>query len=158
MDTLKHLQEHLKGKLVILGIGNTMRGDDGVGSLLASRIRGKVPFCVFDAGVAPENYLEKVIREKPDNILFIDAVDFGARPGEFRILESGELKTANLFATHNASLNLAINYLQSSLKVDIIILIIQPESFTLGEKLSPQVESTLGELEKWFYEQAKSKG
>ena len=43
---LEHLKSHLKGKVVILGVGNLMRGDDGVGSLLASGIQGKVPFTV----------------------------------------------------------------------------------------------------------------
>jgi len=148
---LDHLKYHLKGKVVILGIGNTMRSDDGVGSLLAGRIKDKVPFVVFDAGVSPENYLEKAIKEKPDTIVIIDAVDFGGRPGEFRVLETSDVKTTNLFTTHNASISLTINYLQSNLKVDIIILIIQPKSISFGDKLSQEVTDTLNTLESWFY-------
>ncbi len=187
---LDHLKSHLKGKVVIVGIGNTMRSDDGVGSLLASRLKDKVVFRVFDVGVSPENYLEKIIKEGPDTILIIDQVDFGAKPGEFQILEAQDLipcrkspglrpgmngdlfkeggslglqaeeapQTVNLFATHNASISLTINYLQSNLKADIIILIIQPKTIVFGEGLSPAVARTLDRLENWFYGTGKEKG
>lgn len=147
---LEHLKSHLSGKVVILGIGNTLRSDDGAGSILASRIKEKAPYTVYDAGESPENYLEKIIKDKPDNIVIIDAVDFGGKAGEFRLLDAADVKTANLFSTHNASITLAINYLQSHLKVDIIILIIQPKSIAFGENLSPEVSETLTELEVYF--------
>ena len=74
---LEHLKLHLAGKVVILGIGNTFRGDDGIGSLLAQRLKDKVSFIVYDSGPSPENYLGKIIKDKPDNIIIVDAVDFG---------------------------------------------------------------------------------
>ncbi len=152
------LESRLKGKVVILGIGNPLRSDDGVGSILASRIKDKVPFTVFDAGVSPENYLEKTIREKPDTVLLIDAVDFGGKPGEFKFLEASRIKTVNLFSTHNASISLSINYLQNNFKADIITLIIQPKTIVLGDKLSPELIRTLGVLEDLFYGLGKEKG
>lgn len=147
---LEHLKTHLKGKLIILGIGNAIRGDDGAGSYLAQRLQGKVPWMVCDAADSPENYLGKLVKEKPDTVLIIDAVDFGAKPGEFSVLEAEQVKTANLFSTHNASISLTINFLQSELKVDIIVLIIQPKSIALGDELSPEINQTLSELEHWF--------
>ena len=149
---LDHLKSHLKGKVAILGIGNTLRSDDGIGSILASRIKDKVPYMVYDAGPSPENYLEKIIKEKPDSILIIDAVDFGGEPGEVREVEGDDIKTVNLFSTHNASISLVINYLQNNLKIDIIILIIQPKTIIFGDNLSPEITDTLNKLENWFYE------
>ena len=81
---LEHLKSHLKGKVVILGIGNTLRSDDGAGSILASRIRDKAPYIVYDCGASPENYLGKIVQDKPDTVLIIDAADFGAKPGGSR--------------------------------------------------------------------------
>jgi hydrogenase 3 maturation protease len=147
---LEDLKSRLKGKVVVLGIGNTLRSDDGIGALLALRIKGKAPYTVFDAGSSPENYLGKVIREKPDTVLIVDAADFGAGAGEMRVLEASGLKAANLFSTHNASLEMAINYLQKDLPADIIILLIQPKCVSLGEKLSPEVSGALDKLEEWF--------
>ncbi len=155
---LSSLKSRLKGKVVILGIGNTLRSDDGAGSVLARKIKRNPAFIVFDAETSPENYLEKVISEKPDTILIIDGVDFGGKAGETRLLEARDIKTSNLFATHNASISLTINYLQSNLKADIIILIIQPKNINFGDKLSKEVADTLIGLEDWFNGAGKTKG
>jgi hydrogenase 3 maturation protease len=151
MDALAHLKLHLSGKVLILGIGNTLRSDDGIGSILAVRIQGKVPHIVYDAGSSPENYLGKIIKDKPDTILLIDAVDFGGKAGEIRMLEGEDIQTVNFFSTHDASISLAIDYLKKSLgKVDIFILAIQPKVLAFGDKLSPEITGTLKEIEEWF--------
>jgi hydrogenase 3 maturation protease len=152
MQELEHLKEHLSGKAVILGIGSTLRSDDGIGSLLAGRIKDKVPHIVYDSGVSPENYLGKIIKDSPDTVVLIDAVDFGGEPGEFRVVEPDDIQTVNFFSTHNASISLAINYLKSHLQADIIVLIIQPKSIAFGDNLSPEITKTLNTLEDWFIE------
>jgi hydrogenase 3 maturation protease len=152
---LEHLKEYLKGKTVILGVGNRLRSDDGIGSLLAERIKDKTPCIVYDAGASPENYLGKIIKDKPDNIIIIDAVDFGAKPGELNIIEGKDVETVNLFSTHNASIALTINYLQSNIKTDIIILAIQPKDISFGDSLSPEIVKALDKLESWFGETEK---
>jgi len=141
-----------------LGIGSLMRRDDAAGSILAARLCGKIDFKVFDAGTTPENYLGKIIRENPDNVIVIDAVDFGGSAGEYRVLEGTDAKTANLFSTHNTSISMVIGYLQENLRADIIILAIQPQSVAFGEALSPEVSGALSELEEWFYGAVKKEG
>lgn len=153
---LNHLKLHLTGKVVIIGIGNTLCSDDGVGSLLASRLQGKVPFIVYDVGASPENYLGKIIKDKPDNIIIIDAADIGVNPGEFRVLEDQDLQTTNLFSTHNASMAMITHYLKNDLKVDIIILLIQPKKISFGDGLSQEISETLSKLENWFMNSALS--
>jgi len=151
LDTLGRLKLHLLGKVVILGMGNTLRSDDGVGSILVNRIKDKIPHLTYDGNSSPKNYLGKIIKDKPDNILIIDAVDFGGLPGEFRVLEGENIETVNFFSTHNASISLAINYLKKTLtRVDIIILAIQPKTITFGDNLSPEIIRTLEKLEGWF--------
>lgn len=158
MEDLGHLKAHLKGKVVILGIGNTLRSDDAAGSILASRLKDKLPYIIYDTGESPENYLGKIVKDKPDNLVIIDAVDFAGEPGEFRVLEAEALKTTNLFFTHNASLSLTINYLQSNLQVDIIMLIIQPKTVAFGDRLSREVAETLNKIEACFSRLANNVG
>ena len=147
----KSFKLHLSGKVVILGIGNTLRSDDGVGSILVTRIQGKVPYIVYDGSLSPENYLGKIIKDKPDIILLIDAVDFGGEAGEFKVFEGEDIQTVNFFSTHDASISLAISYLKNSLKaVDIMILAIQPKILAFGDQLSPEITKTLDKLERWF--------
>jgi len=88
-------------------------------------------------------------------VVIIDAVDFGGEPGEFKVVDGDDIKTVNWFSTHNASISLVINYLQSNFKVDIIVLIIQPKTIVFGDKLSQEVARTLDNLESWFDGQKK---
>lgn len=157
-ETLNHLKAHLAGRVVIIGVGNTMRSDDGIGSILASRLQGKVPWIVYDAQESPENYLGKIERDDPDTVVIIDAVDFGAAAGTIAILEAEDIKTASMYSTHNASIYMLINYLKTNLKADIIVLVIQPKKISLGDCLSPQINVVLEKLENWFYDTAKKKG
>lgn len=150
MDTLRQLKKRLKGRVVLLGIGNPLRGDDAIGSLLAARLKGRVPYIVYDAGASPENYLGKVVKDAPDTVVIIDSADFGAKAGEVRVLVGPEITTTNLFATHNASISLSINYLKNNLSADIIILMIQPQSVGFTDKLSRQAQEALDLLEGWF--------
>jgi len=152
----RHLKTHLKGKVVILGIGNTLKSDDGAGPFLVKRIKDKVNFSAMDAGTCPENYLGKIIKEGPDTVVIIDAADFGGSPGEFRIFEAKQVNSLNLFSTHNASISLTVNYLRSNLKVNIIILMIQPKTIVLGDRLSPEIIKSIDILADWFFQLAGS--
>jgi hydrogenase 3 maturation protease len=145
----------LQGKTILIGIGNTLRNDDGAGAILAGRLNGRVPFAVIDAGITPENYLGKIIRENPDRIILVDAADFGGAPGEITERKPKDFKTANFYTTHNSSLTLAVSYLQEHLQSEIRILLIQPKDISFGDKLSPVVEGAVQKLEEWFHAQAK---
>ena len=91
LDALGHLKLHLSGKVVILGIGNTLRSDDGIGSILASRLESKVPHIVYDSSSSPENYLGKIAKEKPDTILFVDTMHMEQKPGEYNIFKKEDI-------------------------------------------------------------------
>lgn len=147
---MKILNLNLKGKVIILGIGNTIRGDDGAGSILAKRIKGKVPFTVFDAGLSPENYLEKIVKVRPNTILIIDAVDFGGRPGEVRLFHYHQIREERFFSTHDISLELLINFLLKGGVKSIIILAIQPKETKFKNRLSKEVSLVLKNLKKEF--------
>ncbi len=151
----EHLKLHLRGKVVIAGIGNTLQSDDGAGSLLAARLQGKVSCTVYDTGSSPENYLGKIIRDKPETIILADAVDFGGAPGAVRIAEPAGLQQPAFFGTHNASLSMAIGYLQSQLKADIILLMIQPKTVRFGDTVSAEVAAAVSSTAEWFYEHAQ---
>jgi hydrogenase 3 maturation protease len=148
------LQAQLKKILgnypLILGVGNTARGDDGVGSLLVRKLTGRVEACCIDSGIAPENFLEKIVRKKPDTVLIVDAADFGGSPGEIRLLDPGQLASGGL-STHALSLQMACDYLQLSIPVEVHLLAIQPAQTNSGE-LSGPVRASLDLLINLFME------
>lgn len=135
----------LKGKVVIVGIGNAMKSDDGLGPSLIERLKGRTQARCIDTGTAPENYTGKIAKENPDTILLVDAVDLGLQPGKFRILKAGDiLKTG--FTTHDISPRMFIDYMGSRTNAEIYLLGVQPENISFGSDLSENVKNALDKL------------
>jgi hydrogenase 3 maturation protease len=146
------VETRLRGKkCLILGIGNSMRGDDAIGPLLAGRLNGRVDAEVIDAEEVPENYIDPIIQAKPEVLVILDAASLDAPPGSVAIIELDNIASAGL-STHRASLNLFLLVLASEIHPDIFILGIQPQSTAFGAPLSQPVQVALGNIEKAFLE------
>ena len=145
---LTKLENRLQGKVSIVGIGNRLRGDDGVGPEIIKRVENPLPsLLLFDVGEVPENYLGKIVKQKPDAIVFIDAVDFDAPPGTIKVIETDDIRNESL-STHNVSLNLVAEYLQRETSADIFLLGIQPETTEFGREISLPVREGLEKVVK----------
>ena len=135
----------LKGKVIIIGIGNILRGDDGFGPLLIEKLVGKVDAHCIDAGTAPESYIGKIIKERPDTVLILDAVHLDRPAGEYDILRKSDIiKTG--FTTHDISPGLFIEHLENETRADIYMLGIQPARLSLGEEMSEEVKTALDNI------------
>ncbi|MBL7084645.1 MAG: hydrogenase 3 maturation endopeptidase HyCI [Candidatus Omnitrophica bacterium] len=138
-------QNIFKGKVVIVGIGNTLRQDDAFGPLFIERLKGKVKAVCLDVGTAPENYTGKIAQEKPNTILLVDALHLGKSPGEYEILKKdGILKSG--FSTHDISPHMFIEYLENETDADIYMLGVQPEGLSLGKDMSDSAKGALEEI------------
>ena len=136
----------MRGKCVIVGIGNPLRGDDGFGPALIGRLQGKVNATCIDAGRAPENYAGRIVKEDPDTILLVDAVHMGLVPGRHRILGTDEIAESGL-TTHDVSCRLLIEFLENETNANIVMLGVQPLSLALGEGMSLRLIAALDEVE-----------
>jgi len=145
-NQLTKLKDRLQGKVSIVGIGNRLRGDDGIGPEILKRLNNPLPqLLLFDVGEAPENYLGKIVKQKPDTIVLIDAVDLSASPGTIKIIEKDDIRDESL-STHNASLNLVAKYLQKETSADIFLLGIQPKTTEFGKEISRPVRESLEKI------------
>lgn len=140
-----------KGKTVIVGIGNTLRGDDGFGPALVERLKNRIPAVCIDAGTAPENYTGKISKENPDTVIIADAVHLGMEPGRYDILRKDDIVKSG-FTTHDISPNIFLEYLEKETKADIYMLAVQPENVTFGGKMSDSVKKALDEVSKMIAE------
>ncbi|HTX43441.1 MAG TPA: hydrogenase 3 maturation endopeptidase HyCI, partial [Methanocella sp.] len=129
------------GRVVFVGVGNRLRGDDAIGPELIDLIKGKVRHAL-DANSAPENYTGAIKRLKPAAIVFLDALDFGERPGTSRIVEAADV-LAHGATTHNLSLDIAMEYLKKETGADVFLLGVQPERIGEGEGISPSLRRPL---------------
>ena len=135
----------LRGKVVIVGIGNTLRGDDGVGPAFIESIKGRVNAVCIDAAAALENYIGKIAKEEPDTILIVDAIHLDLLPGEYKLLAKEDIIQCG-FSTHDISPRMAIDFLEKETKAKIYLLGIQPQSISLGDEISSKVKETLKEV------------
>ena len=129
-------------KVVVLGIGNTLRGDDGFGPEVASRVSRLKPDRVFDAGTVPEDFLGPVVKLRPVLVIIADAASFGGRPGELRLLRVDQL-CGNCLGTHAPSLSLIEEFLKSECGARTLVLAAQPKAMAFGNALSPQMAAAI---------------
>ena len=139
------IKDILKGKIIIVGIGNTLRGDDGFGPALVEKLTGKITAVCLDVGSAPENYTGKIVKEKPDTILLVDALHLGLAPGKYEILKKDQILKSG-FSTHDVSPHMFIDYLESRTGADIYMLGVQPENLSTGLEMSASVKAALEEI------------
>ncbi|MFA5976330.1 MAG: hydrogenase 3 maturation endopeptidase HyCI [Elusimicrobiota bacterium] len=135
----------LKGKVVLLGIGNILRGDDGFGPYLMARLEGRVGAICIDAGTAPENYLGRISRENPDTVLLADAVHLDLSPGHYALLKKEDIVRSGL-TTHTLSPHLFMECLQSRTTATIYLLGVQPQTTAFCEELSEPMQKAITQL------------
>jgi hydrogenase 3 maturation protease len=128
----------LRGKAMLVGIGNELRGDDAVGLMVARLVRGAAGAEVLEAGDAPENHLGRVIRAGPDTVLLIDAADLGRPPGEFEILDPADMDGTCL-TTHAMPLAELSGAISAMTGAAVRLLGIQPASVRIGSPLSEEL-------------------
>jgi hydrogenase 3 maturation protease len=143
MGTGEQLFEQLNklrgSKTVIVGIGNTLKGDDGVGPLVCRQLRhAKSCAELIDAGTVPENYIQRIINKAPQDLLIVDAIDFQATPGTIEIFKPEQLSSF-VFSTHTLSPRLFAEMVSRNVKVNAYFVGIQPAHTRLGDSMSPQV-------------------
>ncbi|MCQ9205322.1 MAG: hydrogenase 3 maturation endopeptidase HyCI [Omnitrophica bacterium] len=141
----------LKGKVVIVGVGNTLRRDDGFGPILIEKLGSNNNLVCFDVGTSPENYMGRIIKEKPGTILIVDCIHLEKQAGDYDILDSSEIVKSG-FTTHDLSPKMFLDYLSLETKASIYLLGIQPQDVSFGEGMSKELNSTLKEITKLLME------
>ena len=144
-------------QLVVLGVGNRLRGDDAIGCLVCDELRSSGPssdvqrpssvpgLFVLDCGNTPENFLQPIADRKPTRILVVDCCSYGAKPGEFSLFSREEVDRLSygLLSTHTLPLTLTMEMLSLETRAAIELLGIQPERIEFGEDLSEPVRRAL---------------
>ncbi len=142
---LEKLKFLVQGKeWLIIGVGNLLRGDDGVGSLISQELEQSFPDRVIDGQTVPENFLVTVLDRRPKVCLFIDAVDFGGSPGEWGIFSFRSVK-GKLPTTHTMSLGPLVSLLEQE-GIECWLIGIQPLVTEFGSPVSEAVDQAKKQL------------
>ena len=128
---------------IIIGIGNPLMGDDGIGSSLvnelAAEYAGRAGLEFADVGVSGMRVLHLLAGRK--KAVIIDGARMRAEPGEIRRFTPDEVTARNLLAhldTHEGNLLEIIDLARrlGELPEEVVIFGIEPADLAPGERLS----------------------
>jgi hydrogenase maturation protease len=136
-------------QVLVLGIGNPLRGDDGIGLRVIEALNHRgLPegATALDAGTGGLDLLQ--ILEGWERAIIIDAADVGREPGRFARFTPDEARfvgSEDASSFHNAGLAevLALAEAVGQPLPELVIFGVQPARVGWGEGLSPAVEATL---------------
>ena len=136
--------------ILVLGVGNTLMSDDGVGVRLMEHVRALQPphpaIRYLDAGTLSFILLPEI--QACSALLVLDAAQFGEPPGAIRSLTGAEmddfLRTARC-SVHEVGIRdlLDLARLTGTLPAKRAFIGVQPAATGWGEALSPEVASAL---------------
>lgn len=139
------------GKLGVLGVGNTLKGDDGIGVVLLNRLResdlpGEVEF--YEVGTSGMNILHHL--KDLDAAIIIDAIRSKGEPGDSVFFSPDDVDNdLEVRGTHDANLLEAIELSETmGERPDrVVIMGIIPKNMEINEDLSSPLQDRLPELE-----------
>jgi hydrogenase maturation protease len=139
-------------KVVVLGVGNLLMSDEGVGVRCVEALEAGYHFggavrCI-DGGTSTHELLAEL--EDLDHLIIVDAVAFGAAPASLLRLEDDEVPAA--FTTRLSPHQAGISDLLATLRFigraprRVVLLGVEPARLSLDLALSPAVAARLPEL------------
>jgi len=143
MPDLHHeLERCLRGRICFMGLGNVDYGDDGFGVRLAEELIASGVPDVIIAGRVPDRWIVRAAGF--DHIVFLDAVEFGRKPGAVVLLDSAQIAARfPQISTHKISLGVLAQWAEAGGTTKAWLLGVQPESLRPQPQLTPTVRKTL---------------
>ena len=133
-ETLQQLPLDSNAKVVFVGIGSELRGDDAVGVVIVNRLAEMAKsadfasrFLFINGGSAPENILGEIRKFQPKIVGFIDAAVMGGEPGTIRVFDTSQEKITGIsFCTHCLPLAIIADYIRQITPCEIFVIGIEP--------------------------------
>jgi hydrogenase 3 maturation protease len=140
-------------RLLVLGIGNEMLGDDAVGHLLARDLASieSEGYLSVPVGVAIENAAHLVSRHRADIVILIDAAE-GIGRSEWGFVQPSRLDSS-CHSTHSVPLSLLVTAWKAEHPdLEVHFIGVRPSSSGFGDALSDGVAAGRAEIERVFRE------
>ncbi|MDD5155087.1 MAG: hydrogenase 3 maturation endopeptidase HyCI [Candidatus Omnitrophica bacterium] len=137
------------GKLAVLGIGSSLRGDDAAGIAVARQVQAYAKknklrrLKVFLGETAPENLTGQIKKFNPSHLVIIDAMDFKGKAGAIGIFDLEAQEAGASFSTHRMPMRVFTDYLYKCTGCQSIIMGIQPRSLDFCAGLSPEIRESV---------------
>jgi hydrogenase 3 maturation protease len=137
-------------RVVVAGIGNSIRRDDFVGVKIVQDLQGKVPERVglLECETVPESFMHEIVDLKPSHVLLIDAAILGLKPSEARLIFPEQVTNFPAVTSHVLPMRIFCEYVANMTKAKIALLLIEPADVKFGEGLTPAVQDAAEKITK----------
>lgn len=151
---LSRLPSFCRARALVLGVGNVLFGDDGFGPVVVESLLRDyaIPddIYVMDVGTGVRKLLFTLLLGdvKPTEIVIVDAVDWGHRIGEVKVISANELPVTKIddFSLHQVPTSNMLRELQDQDQVKVSVVVcdvgVLPQIIEPG--LSPETAQAVG--------------
>ena len=153
IDFEEELKAFIAGakKIAVLGIGNDLRSDDGLGLFFIDKLNIDDPrIMIENVGSVPEGFTKPLADFGAERIIMVDAADMRKPPGHVELITKDRIGGIAI-STHGMPLSFLMIYLEKETSGKTILIGIQPKSIQYGEELTPEirevVDKTIASLE-----------
>lgn len=152
--------------IALIGLGNILLRDEGVGVHVINAIKKRYAFSpyveIIDGGTMGLSLLP--VFEGRDKILIVDAVDFNKEPGYIGIIKNDDIPSVlnPKLSVHHINLSdvIFVSKLMDILPSEVCLVGIQPKSLDVGldmtdeikEKVEKLINVVIGKLKEWNVE------
>ncbi len=150
---MEQLPVYCRKKILIVGVGNKLFGDDGFGPEVVEYLTNhcSIPenICLLDVGTGVRKILFTISlsEARPEVIVIIDAVDKGRKPGEIFDISLDEIPKEKIddFSIHQVPSSNLLKELQDLCSVKVRIMVCQTKTIpeTIQSGLSKPVKKAV---------------
>ena len=150
IEVTYNLKSESQKSSIVIGLGNPLMSDEGIGVLLVQRLMEKLPgredVEFYDGGTGGMNLLYKI--ENRDKVVLIDCAKMGQQPGTIRRFTPDQvrsIKQLGHFSLHEVDilkvLELAAQF--DTAPKEVVLFGIEPQSLELASELSKTLADQL---------------
>ncbi len=129
--------------VVIVGLGNLLLTDDGVGVHAARKLLKDPPRGVTVAEIGTAVLRAQELFEHADVVIAIDAVDADGPAGSIYRFDGAEALMQGHISIHQFGITDLLRLISETSRPEVIILGVEPEVIDYGMTLSPRVQAVL---------------
>jgi len=153
MSIEKLVREKLAGarRVALLGVGSTLRADDGAGMAVVGRIAAAFPHNEYPnlmcclGETAPENFSGKICAFRPDHLMVIDAAGLGKSPGEFADIDPRDVGGPT-YCSHLLPLKVMVDYIEGQVGNTTSLIGIQYGDIGFDRDMTDEVKAAVDAL------------
>ncbi len=136
-------------KVCVLGVGNRIRGDDGIGPAVIDELEktysDEKDVLLLNVQASPESFVRSIETFRPDKMIIIDSVEMSGYPGEVRQIDYHTIRKHSL-STHKLPLTLFIDFLQRKMKFKLLFFGVQPKTIGFNKRMSGPVKRSIPDI------------